>query len=998
MNTEHSPIRVTVRWFAVLSLLLTAVQILPAQTQYIANNVPAGTAGNLSPQNGALGLDFYVNSPVTVSQLGVFDDLTNGISGSSVLTVQLYVHNVNEDPSQDSGTLLETVTFDAANPGTLTGGSRFKALESPVTLLPGPYTIVAYGFDTNNPAGARGVAPYSGTAPWSLNDGGGLIEFKQSRTGSGGSFPNNGSTGAADGYAAGTFIYTAANVPASLHAADYAALTAGNPAFRYVHRRRTGSIALFGYNSFPVLVEPSGNRLVMEAGGYYNDDVNQGRVVVFSHWEWSHQHKQGLLTDAVQWASRKSDPAQTVVAMGPMAQTNYNFFSSLGYQVRPFSGQMAGTTNTVPPCDVIVVEWSTNFDDTVAAQIGYLTSHGVGLVVAMSPWEMLHGGIQPAFGQVNQLLQPFGLLYRPSTTIPQDLSFTNVQSAAYPEYYSAYPAATLLGEDHVGQIKLDSLQKVIALNTINYVLNARPDLMEELTALSEGGSTNVGGLPPVSAGPFSDVVVLNGSEATTNRMGQWQADGTDLVAVDRRGVVEYTFNLAGADLYKLQVIGSQNLAGSPHNDFDLVLTLDGVNLGHHSLTAGYGTNGVMECFTPYIPAGAHTLRIFWDNAANYTALRLKSVHVQSGAGADSNGNGIKDWVDQLVQTQSGMDLTNGTMASYVSPICLQGRDPYLPLMQINVQGSQNNTPQVRPAPNGRWYADVALPPDQHTPLILDVSYQNGALSQWRQIQWQPINLLTTTNVNWTIRQGDSLWLGAKPAGGLNLPVVITTGTNQYKTTANNPLPIRFNHAGVITVTGTYQDAIPQSGSITVEVINYQFPPNPDAWALNERYWDLTNLPAVTVLDADQRLIFDKLADLPEGQRMGLVADRNEPRQVLALMGTNGPVLDSARVLGFRFWSSEGTYTKVLQTYPDGSQLVETLLILSPVPADLTLDMKVIVGGVIFTDGTTEKILSAGDFDALGRCKVQFIRPASARTSVCHSITLYQNGVVVGTVQ
>ena len=104
---------------------------------------------------------------------------------------------------------------------------------------------------------------------------------------------------------------------------------------------------------------------------------------------------------------------------------------------------------------------------------------------------------------------------------------------------------------------------------------------------------------------------------------------------------------------------------------------------------------------------------------------------------------------------------------------------------------------------------------------------------------------------------------------------------------------------------------------------------------------------------------------------------------------------SAKIAGFRLWTGADTYTKLVQTYADGSQLVEMLLVLSPVPADLSVQMDLIAGGVIFTDGTTSKTFGAADFDALGQCKVQFIRPAGARTSVCHSIKVFQGAALVG---
>jgi hypothetical protein len=210
------------------------------------------------------------------------------------------------------------------------------------------------------------------------------------------------------------------------------------------------------------------------------------------------------------------------------------------------------------------------------------------------------------------------------------------------------------------------------------------------------------------------------------------------------------------------------------------------------------------------------------------------------------------------------------------------------------------------------------------------------------------------------------------------------------------VPIHFTDSGTFTVTGTYNGA--QSGSITVNVIGYQFPNNPDAWSLHQREWDLTNLPPAVVLDSDQRLLFEPVAALSDGQRIGLIADENEPRAVLARLGANGPVLDVARVNGFDFFSGGKTYLKVLQTYEDGSQLVEMLLVLDPVPSDITVRLDVIVGGVMFEDGTTSKTLTGADFDSLGRSTVRFIRPASAQTSVCHSIKLFQGNALVGGVQ
>jgi hypothetical protein len=150
-----------------------------------------------------------------------------------------------------------------------------------------------------------------------------------------------------------------------------------------------------------------------------------------------------------------------------------------------------------------------------------------------------------------------------------------------------------------------------------------------------------------------------------------------------------------------------------------------------------------------------------------------------------------------------------------------------------------------------------------------------------------------------------------------------------------------------------------------------------------------------VLDADARLFFSEGPAIGGNQEATtLITDQNRPRYIVSRLGTNGPVLDSAQVRGFQLWSGNNTYAKILQTYPDGSQLIESLLILSPVLPDLTVRLDVIVGGVTFDDGTTSRILTAADFDSMGQYLVHFIRPAGSTTSVCHSISVFQGSTLI----
>lgn len=189
-----------------LIALAVAMAAAPAAARSIAYNFDAGQAGNQG-FGGELGNDFTVNVPIRVTEMGVFDEYADGISGT--LTSQIWTRSGN------TGALVPgtATTFNAGDPGTLEGGVRLKALPAPVILPVGTYTFASNGHsaaDRNLNSNAGGFPRYAdngygavtsgpGTAP-------GLITIEgQKRWGGANSFPAN-----ADGnwlYGSGTFAF-----------------------------------------------------------------------------------------------------------------------------------------------------------------------------------------------------------------------------------------------------------------------------------------------------------------------------------------------------------------------------------------------------------------------------------------------------------------------------------------------------------------------------------------------------------------------------------------------------------------------------------------------------------------------------------------------------------------------------------------------------------------------------------------------------------------------
>ena len=107
------------------------------------------------------------------------------------------------------------------------------------------------------------------------------------------------------------------------------------------------------------------------------------------------------------------------------------------------------------------------------------------------------------------------------------------------------------------------------------------------------------------------------------------------------------------------------------------------------------------------------------------------------------------------------------------------------------------------------------------------------------------------------------------------------------------------------------------------------------------------------------------------------------------------MLDAVQAVGTQVAAGAETSLAVVQVLPDGTRLVEMIVVADGLPPGAVLQLDILVGGVTFADGATTLRLTATDFDALGQCSVKFLWPAGTSTSVCHRMTLYQGAAVAG---
>jgi hypothetical protein len=199
----------------------------------------------------------------------------------------------------------------------------------------------------------------------------------------------------------------------------------------------------------------------------------------------------------------------------------------------------------------------------------------------------------------------------------------------------------------------------------------------------------------------------------------------------------------------------------------------------------------------------------------------------------------------------------------------------------------------------------------------------------------------------------------------------------------------FDQIGTISLTGTVRGRQTQTRTIKANVVAGSFPGSPVAWTGKARVWNCPDLPVEAVIDADSRLRFEHKSRAEGGKGFRLSIDQPEDRHLIARLGTNGPILDSATVRGITVYgvSESGAYYG--QQYEDGSRCVETAVAQTRVFPDVQVELRIIVAGVMFKDGTLVKTLQASDFDNAGLADVHFILPPEVQTSNCHVMRAYQ---------
>jgi regulation of enolase protein 1 (concanavalin A-like superfamily) len=496
-----------------------------------------------------------------------------------------------------------------------------------------------------------------------------------------------------------------------------------------------------------------------------------------------------------------------------------------------------------------------------------------------------------------------------------------------------------------------------------------------------------------------NVSVVAGA-AHVNRLGHWENDGAAVYAVDRRGYLEYELTVPSAGIYQLEVEGRSRTRHDLDRSFHLILSVDGERLGRRLLDAGFDESGRVRVLTPWLRAGPHRVGVYWDNARRGRSFELMAVRLQALDGDDVDEDGVADWMRWWLESTCGIETGAGepVIRSRTSPLCIEGQGRFLSMMTVTVSGEAI---EVYPAPGDRWYADVPL--SAEGPVEIEVSYQNGGFRELRSVVWEPTNLSDVDDL--VVRQGDSLLLtvdGEPAEDGTSSHAMATLEMDGRIVHAGNfeqPYAHEFVETGSFRVSATTREGEETTRPCVLEVHVVGVKPGPAAagWVGHPRSWEWAGASSErVVVEWDSRVSWTAQSASNPGPYLARVGmDDDEWRYVAGRAGESGTIVGTTSLAGFRLFSSSDTDFEVIETYEDGTDLIEMGLVLSPVRPGVEIEVKLIVGGVVFEDGTVIRRLQAIDFNELGEATVRFLRPALARTSVCHKVTAWEGPVLLG---
>ena len=466
--------------------------------------------------------------------------------------------------------------------------------------------------------------------------------------------------------------------------------------------------------------------------------------------------------------------------------------------------------------------------------------------------------------------------------------------------------------------------------------------------------------------------------------GTWRTENGGVVfAAERAGSLTWSLDVpqGGADALAVRV-GQHNFYAKT-DSFDLSLFVDGLFVARQVVYAPYGTSEDAYFFLPEIPAGGHEFRLVWHNWEVNTFLAVYDLRFVNFGGPDADGDGVADWKKH--RADEATDVADLPLESLVSPLCVEGRDLWRDVLEVEVAypGTNATFATVKTIGDG-FYSDIPLAEDG----VATISLRDRSLSESFNVAWKPFNVFAedyATNAL-VIRTGDALKIAPYESAESEVSISVADGTNGWIAVTNwtetAAMPYAFEAEGLYLVEVTHRGILSDDTAYAlVDVVRSRFPKrNPAILMDAEQTLACPELSPRNLIEHDSELQLSAEVS-GGGVTLSLLTHADRDLGLVSRLDEGGAISDAVQVTPV--WADNGTYYRVAETYPDGSQLVEVSLLLGAVPEGTTVDLEIFVSGVTFDDGTRFKTLTADDFDANGHITLRFIKARGVTTSVCH---------------
>jgi len=484
------------------------------------------------------------------------------------------------------------------------------------------------------------------------------------------------------------------------------------------------------------------------------------------------------------------------------------------------------------------------------------------------------------------------------------------------------------------------------------------------------------------------------ADAATAMTGTWREDGDGyMYAAERAGSLTWRLTVpeGGADALAVRI--EQHEFFSRIADFDLSLLVDGVEVSRLLASAPYGVGGTAFFFLPALSPGGHDFRMVWHNWAVNTFLSVKDLRFVNFNGPDADGNGVADWRDSRNCAIVGFD--EPPIESLVSPLCVEGHAAWRDVLEVEARYADTNAFFAAVKTIGdSFYADVHLATNGATEVV----FVDCAATDSFAVVWKDLDVFDgsySTNAL-MIRAGDSLKIAGCGSGESAVSVSVASHGGDWCLVTNwtqfASTPYCFEDEGqyLVSVSATNQSFGAIEGYAHIEVVKSRFPKrNPAVMRDREFSMSCPDLDSRTLLEHDVSLRVSSETNAADFVSLTLSTCADRDLGLVSRLCAGGAVCDAIQVTPV--WADNGTYYHVVQTYPDGSQLVEVSLLLGAVPPGTSVQLKIFVSGVTFEDGTRTKTFSEDDFDENGHVTVRFVKARGVTSSVCHRTYIYQDG-------